>query len=90
LRTASILFGVSVFALVLLAAAVVLLAAAEWPRLAARLGADAFATRRRARRKARLRVIRTPPDESDEFARSVQRDLAALPTIDPRDADKRR
>lgn len=78
------------FAVVLLAAAVVLLAAAEWPRLSARLGGDAFASRRRARRKARLRVIRTPPDESDEFARSVQRDLASLPTIDPRDADTRR
>lgn len=77
------------FAVVLLAAAVVLLAAAEWPRLSARLGGDAFASRRRARRKARLRVIRTPPDESDEFARSVQRDLASLPTIDERDAKKR-
>lgn len=90
MRTASILFGVTVFAVVLLAAAVVLLAAAEWPRLAARLGGHALASRRRARRKARLRLVRNVPDESDEFARSVQRDLASLPTIDPRDAGKRR
>jgi len=81
---------VTVFAVVLLAAAVVLLAAAEWPRLSGRFGGAALASRKRARRKARLRVIRSQPDESDEFARSVQRDLASLPTIDPRDADKRR
>ena len=81
--------AVSIFAVVLLAAAVVLLAAAEWPRLAALMGVQGRQTRRRARRKARLRVVSTELDESDEFARSVERDLASLPTIDPRDAKKR-
>ena len=50
----------------------------EWPRVA----------RRRPKRTARkrpshLRVV--DDDESDEFARSVERDLANLPTIDERD-----
>jgi hypothetical protein len=83
---------VSVIAVVLLAAAVVLLAAAEWPRLSRRVGAEAWQSRRRARRKSQLRVIpgdADEPDESDEFARSVERDLASLPTFDPRDAKKR-
>ena len=79
----------SIFTVVLLAAAVVLLAAAEWPRLASLIGVESRQTRRRARRKARLRVVSTELDESDEFARSVERDLASLPTIDPRDAKKR-
>jgi hypothetical protein len=77
---------VSVVGVVLLAAAVVLLVAAEWPRLARRFGVDGRKRRDRARRKAQLRVVR---DESDEFARDVERDLAALPTIDPRDAKNR-
>lgn len=81
--------GVSVFAVVLLAAAVVLLAVAEWPRLASRVGLDARQTRSRARRKAQLRVIESEPDEQDDFAASVERDLAALPTYDPRDANER-
>lgn len=82
--------GVSVFAVVLLAAAVVLLAVAEWPRLAARFGLDARQRRSRAKRKSQWRVIEAQPDERDDFAASVERDLAALPTYDPRDADKRR
>jgi hypothetical protein len=69
---------VSPFAIVLLVAAVVLLGAAEWGRLA-KLG-DGRSQRKRARRKSRLRVVDTEPD--DDFARSVERDLAALPTID--------
>jgi hypothetical protein len=81
--------GVSVFAVVLLAAAVVLLAVAEWPRLAPRFGVDARRRRSRTRRKAQLRVIETEPDEQDDFAASVERDLAALPTYDPRDANER-
>jgi hypothetical protein len=69
---------VSWFAIVLLAAAVVLLATAEWARLAK---IRAFRSdRSRARRKSRLRVVESDPD--DDFARSVERDLAALPTID--------
>jgi hypothetical protein len=81
---------VSVFAVVMLAAAVLLLAVAEWPRLAALVGLDARERRHRARRKAQFRVVESEPDESDDFAASVERDLAALPTYDPRDADKRR
>jgi hypothetical protein len=74
--------GVSVFAIVLLVAAAVLLVAAEWTRVA-KLG-DARAKRLRARRKARFRVVQNEPvdDDDDDFARSVERDLAALPTID--------
>ena len=66
------------FAIVLLAAAAVLLFAAEWARFA-KIGAVRN-DRKRARRKSRLRVVETDPD--DDFARSVERDLAALPTID--------
>lgn len=78
------------FAVVLLAAAVVLLAVAEWPRLASRTGLDARERRSRARRKSKLRVIESEPDdEQDDFAASVERDLAALPTYDPRDANER-
>ena len=80
---------VSVFAVVLLAAAVVLLAVAEWPRLATRFGLDARERRSRAKRKAQWRVIEAEPDETDDFAASVERDLAALPTFDPRESDKR-
>jgi hypothetical protein len=69
---------VSWFAIVLLAAAVVLLVAAEWTRFA-KVGA-VRSDRKRARRKSRLRVVENDPD--DDFARSVERDLAALPTID--------
>jgi hypothetical protein len=81
---------VSLFAVALLAAAVILLAVAEWPRLAAVLGVDRRRKRSRARRKSRLHVIEGESDETEDFARSVERDLAALPTYDPHDADKRR
>jgi hypothetical protein len=67
----------------LLAVAVVLVAGAEWPRLGERLGADSRRSRQRARRKASLRVVRD--NEADEFAASVERDLANLPTIDDRE-----
>ncbi len=66
----------------LLAAAVVVLVGAEWPRLAGRLGTRARQKRARARQKAQLRVLR---NESDEFAASVQRDLERLPTIEEHD-----
>lgn len=75
----------SIFAIVLLAAAAALLVATEWSRIAQRTGVDARKARGRARRKSALRVVRS---ESDEFARSVERDLDALPTIDE-DARKR-
>ena len=69
----------------LLAGAVAVLAAAEWPRLAGRLG---LAGRRlpgatRRRKASHLRLVRT---ESEEFAASVERDLNRLPTIDERDS----
>jgi len=73
---------VSPFAIVLLVAAVALLGAAEWSRVA-KLG-DARRSRNRARRRSRLRVVEQTPDH-DDFERSVQRDLAALPTIDDHD-----
>ena len=71
----------------LLAVAVVLVAGAEWPRLEERLGGDARRRRQRARRKASLRVVRD--DEADEFAASVERDLANLPTTEDRERRSR-
>ena len=71
----------------LLAVAVVLVAGAEWPRLGERFGADSRRHAQRARRKASLRVVRD--DEADEFAASVERDLANLPTIDDRERRSR-
>jgi hypothetical protein len=64
----------------LLAVAVVLVAGAEWPRLDERFGADSRRRRQRARRKESFRVVRD--DEADEFAASVERDLANLPTTE--------
>lgn len=70
--------------LVLLVLAAALVVAVERPRLERRFGATARRGRERARRKKQLRVV--PADEeSDEFIRSVQRDLDALPTIEERD-----
>jgi hypothetical protein len=71
----------------LLAVAVVLVAGAEWPRLENRFGIDSRRRRQRARQKARFRVVRD--DEADEFAASVERDLANLPTIDDRERRSR-
>ena len=73
----------SVVAVVLLVAAVVLLAAAELPRLAGGRGRSVGLPKRSAkRRNPHLRIVKD--EESDEFARSVERDLANLPTYDPR------
>ena len=74
----------------LLACAVVLLAAAEWPRLEDRFGAQARQKRERARRKAQLRVLHSgDADDREEFAASVERDLSRLPTIEERDSRRR-
>jgi hypothetical protein len=73
---------VSLFAILLLLGAVALLGAAEWSRVG-KLG-DARRNRARARRRSRLRVVDQAPDH-DDFARSVERDLAALPTVDDHD-----
>jgi hypothetical protein len=76
---------VSGFAVVLLIAAATLLVANEWSRIQQRLGKDARRTRERERRKRTFRVVESESDP-DEFQRAVERDLAALPTIDERDA----
>jgi hypothetical protein len=74
---------VSPFAIVLLVAAVLLLAAVHSPKLPERLSFDGRRGRKRKRRKAALRVVE--PDPDDDFAAAVERDLAALPTIEDRD-----
>jgi hypothetical protein len=80
---------VSVVWIALLAGAVAVLVAAEWPRLDKLLGMEARRGRQRARSKAKLKVVR--PDDSlseeslEDFAASVERDLSRLPTIDKRD-----
>lgn len=66
----------------LLAGAVVVLAVAEWPRLAARFGLEDRWPRPRRRRRSHLQLVQS---ESEEFAASVERDLQRLPTIDERD-----
>ena len=68
--------------IVLLICAVALVAGAEWPRLERLVGADARRQRERSKRKASFKVIRT---EEEEFAASVERDLADLPTIEEKD-----
>ena len=73
--------------LVLLVLAALLAVAVERPRLERRFGSAARRDRDRQRRKKQFKVI-TPDDESDEFIRSVQRDLDALPTIEERDRQK--
>jgi hypothetical protein len=71
--------------LVLLVLAAALVAAVELPRVAGRFG-EARKERERTKRRAKLRVVPSTEDpESDEFIRSVQRDLDSLPTIEERD-----
>jgi hypothetical protein len=78
-----------VVAIVLLACALVLAAGAEWPRISAKVGSDARAGRRRARRKEALTVIDGEAEgDSDDFAASVERDLANLPVFDERGDDR--
>ena len=77
--------AMSPIAIVLLVAALAIIVAAEWPRLSRRLNLE-DRRRRQRRRKAHLRVVH--PDH-EEFARSVERDLASLPTIDEHDAGRR-
>ena len=67
----------------LLGLAAVLAVAVEKPRLERRFGAAARRDRDRQKRKKQLRIV--PEDENEEFIRSVQRDLDALPTIEERD-----
>ena|SRR5829696_2600302 len=78
----AIIRRVSWFAVVVLACALVVLVAAEWPRLDERIGGEARRRRDRAKRKRSLKVVRS---DSDDFAASVERDLANLPTIEERE-----
>jgi hypothetical protein len=77
--------SVSWLYIALLALAVAVVVGAEWPRLGAgletRLGVDARRRRERAKRKASLRVVQ-PTSDADDFAASVERDLANLPTTE--------
>jgi hypothetical protein len=72
--------------IVLLACAVAVIVGAEWQRVgrvtAKVAGGEARKARDRKKRKATLKLIRT---EEEEFAESVQRDLADLPTIEEKD-----
>ncbi len=79
-----------IFGIVLLTAALLVLVGAEWPRLSARFGADARAGRLRRRRKSSLTLIHGEAHEDDDFAASVERDLANLPVLGDRDERSRR
>jgi hypothetical protein len=80
---------VDLLAIGLLACAVLVLVGAEWPRLGPRLGSEAWASRSRARRKRRLKVV-GGGERDDDFVASVQRDLEDLPVIEERDDRQRR
>lgn len=71
--------------IVLLAIGIGILVAAEWPRFERLAGADARRRRDREKRKSKLRVVSS---HDDEFVRSVQADLDALPTL-PADQESR-
>ncbi len=71
--------------IVLLVLAVAVVVAAEWPRFGRVVGTDARRERERAKQKAKLRVVSS---DDDEFVRSVQADLEALPTIEERETPR--
>ncbi|MGH3022571.1 MAG: hypothetical protein ACRDNI_02845 [Gaiellaceae bacterium] len=73
----------------LLVATVLVVVGAEWPRLSERIGADAWASRRRRRRKEKLTLIRGD-EGNDDFVKSVERDLADLPVLDEHEDRPRR
>jgi hypothetical protein len=73
----------------LLVAAVLVVVAAEWPRVSERIGADAWARRSKRRRKEKLTLIRGDEAE-DDFVKSVERDLADLPVLDEHEDRPRR
>jgi hypothetical protein len=80
---------VSWLSIALLAAAVVILIGAEWPRLNSRFGSGARKRRQRNRAKERLQLIRSETlSESEEFAASVERDLQQLPTIEEHEQNR--
>jgi hypothetical protein len=71
--------------IVLLAIGIGVVVAAEWPRFERLAGADARRQREREKRKSKLRVVAS---DDDEFVRSVQADLEALPTIEERETPR--
>jgi hypothetical protein len=81
---------VGVLAIVLIACAAVLVIGAEWPRLAARTGADRRVRRKRTRRKSGLTLVEGEGSDRDDFERSVERDLEDLPVLPERDDSSRR
>ena len=72
----------------LLAAAVLILIGAEWPRLGSRFGTGS--RKRQRRRKPHLQLVQfeRARTESEEFAASVERDLEQLPTIEEREQNR--
>ena len=83
--------SVGVVALVLIACAVVLVAGAEWPRLAGRIERDRPVRRkRRRRRKSDLTLVEGEVGDRDEFERSVAQDLENLPVLGEPDDQPRR
>ncbi len=74
--------------LALLVAAIAVLVAAEWPRIAGRVPVR-DRRRRRRRKQPQLRLVvddRNPAeDDREAFVASVARDLERLPTIEDRD-----
>ena len=72
--------------IVLLALALGVVITAEWPRFERAVGPDARRQRERDKRKAQLRIV---PTDDDDFVRSVQADLEALPTIEERETGPR-
>jgi len=77
--------GVSWPWIVLLAIGIGVVVAAEWARFERLAGADARRLRDREKRKSKLTVISS---DDDEFVRSVQADLEALPTIEERETPR--
>jgi hypothetical protein len=79
---------VGIVAIVLLGLAALVVVGAEWPRISGRFGGEAIARRSRVKRKRKLTVVPSGPDahdDTDDFARSVERDLANLPVIEESD-----
>jgi len=77
---------VGILALILLGCAALLVLAAEWSRVSGRFE-GLRSERSRTRRKRRLTVVEGGEDE--DFAASVERDLANLPVLDKRDDQRR-
>jgi hypothetical protein len=82
LRTGVDSAGVGWIYAVLLAASLAVLVAAEWQRLGSRVGGERLSRRTKRRKRSHLHLVE---NESEEFAKSVERDLERLPTIDERD-----